>query len=155
MIDLPYISAVSQPDSVIDIPPSNVLLDTAANTSDAPLVLLAEDNEANIATISSYLIAKDYRVVFAKNGQEAIALAKSHHPDLILMDVQMPVMDGLEATRQIRCDPDLINIPIIALTALAMSGDREKCLTAGASEYLTKPVKLKALSQMIQTFLAH
>ncbi len=155
MIDLPYISAVSQPDSVIDIPPSNVLLDTAANTSDAPLVLLAEDNEANIATISSYLIAKDYRVVFAKNGQEAIALAKSHHPDLILMDVQMPVMDGLEATRQIRCDPDLINIPIIALTALAMTGDREKCLTAGASEYLTKPVKLKALSQMIQTFLAH
>jgi CheY-like chemotaxis protein len=132
-----------------------VLLDTAANTSDAPLVLLAEDNEANIATISSYLIAKDYRVVFAKNGQEAIALAKSHHPDLILMDVQMPVMDGLEATRQIRCDPDLINIPIIALTALAMTGDREKCLTAGASEYLTKPVKLKALSQMIQTFLAH
>ena len=155
MIDLPYISAVSQPDSVIDIPPSNVLLDTAANTSDSPLVLLAEDNEANIATISSYLIAKDYRVVFAKNGQEAIALAKSHHPDLILMDVQMPVMDGLEATRQIRCDPDLINIPIIALTALAMTGDREKCLTAGASEYLTKPVKLKALSQMIQTFLAH
>jgi CheY-like chemotaxis protein len=154
MIDLPYISAASQPDSVIDIPP-NVLLETAIAPSDAPLVLLAEDNEANIATISSYLIAKDYRVVFAKNGQEAIALAKSHHPDLILMDVQMPVMDGLEATRQIRCDPDLINIPIIALTALAMTGDREKCLTAGASEYLTKPVKLKALSQMIQTFLAH
>ena len=139
--------------------PSNELLDAAiANPTEdlvAPLVLLAEDNEANIATISSYLIAKDYRVVFAKNGQEAIALAKSQQPDIILMDIQMPIMDGLEATQQIRRIPNLVNIPIIALTALAMAGDRDRCLKAGANEYLTKPVKLKALSQMIQTFLAH
>lgn len=118
------------------------------------LILLAEDNEANIMTFSSYLEAKGYRMLLARNGQEVIALAKTHHPDLILMDIQMPVMDGLEATRQIRLDPNLIDIPIIALTALAMTGDREKCLAAGADEYLTKPVKLKALSLSIQKLLS-
>ena len=117
-------------------------------------ILLAEDNENNIEMISTYLEANGYHLLFAKNGLEAVAMAKSHQPDLILMDIQMPIMDGLEATRQIRLDPNLVNTPIIALTALAMTGDREKCLDAGASEYLAKPVKLKELSQMIQTFLA-
>jgi PAS domain S-box-containing protein len=124
-------------------------------TTRSPLILIAEDNEANIGTFSSYLTAKGYRLLIATDGQEALELTKAHHPELILMDIQMPTMDGLEAIKQIRLDPDLVNIPIIALTALAMTGDREKCLKAGASEYLTKPVKLKALSQMIQTFLAH
>ncbi len=118
-----------------------------------PLLLLAEDNEANIATISSYLGAKGYRIIVAKDGQEAIALAKSDHPDLILMDVQMPVMDGLEATRQIRLDPIFANIPIIALTALAMEGDRDRCLAAGANEYISKPIKLKQLALLIQELL--
>ncbi|MBD2188836.1 ATP-binding protein [Pseudanabaena mucicola] len=118
-------------------------------------ILLAEDNETNIEMLSPYLEANGYHLLFAKNGLEAIAIAKSHQPDLILMDIQMPIMDGLEATKQIRLDPNLVNTPIIALTALAMTGDREKCLDAGASEYLTKPVQLKALAQMIQTFLAH
>ena len=118
-----------------------------------PLILLAEDNEANINTFSSYLIAKGYRLVFAKDGQEAIAVTKAEHPDLILMDIQMPGMDGLTAIKQIRIDPDLANIPIIALTALAMEGDREKCLDAGANEYLPKPVKLKQLAASIQQFL--
>ena len=153
MIDLPYVSVASQPDAAIDVTPSDMLLDAAIAPSDAPLVLLAEDNEANIATISSYLTAKDYRVVLAKNGQEAIALAKSHPPDIILMDIQMPIMDGLEATKQIRLEPDLAKIPIIALTALAMTGDLEKCLGAGANDYLTKPVKLKQLVKTIQHFL--
>ena len=89
----------------------------------------------------------------AKDGQEAIALAKSHQPDLILMDVQMPVMDGLEATKQIRLDPSLVNIPIIALTALAMEGDRDRCLAAGANEYISKPIKLKQLVHLIQDLL--
>jgi PAS domain S-box-containing protein len=119
----------------------------------SPLILLAEDNEANIATISSYLGAKGYRIMSAKDGQEAIALAKSHQPDLILMDVQMPVMDGLEATKQIRLDPSLVNIPIIALTALAMEGDRDRCLAAGANEYISKPIKLKQLVYLIQDLL--
>ena len=92
--------------------------------------------------------------MIAKDGQEALDLAKAHHPDLILMDIQMPIMDGLEATRQIRRDPDLVKIPIIALTALAMTGDRERCLDAGANDYLTKPVKLKLLVSTMQQFLA-
>jgi CheY-like chemotaxis protein len=122
-------------------------------TSSVPVILLAEDNEANIRTLSSYLEAKGYCVLLAKDGQEAIDLAKIHQPDLILMDIQMPGIDGLEATRQIRLDPDLADIPIIALTALAMAGDRERCLEAGANNYLTKPVKLKQLATIIQQLL--
>ncbi|HLO47037.1 MAG TPA: PAS domain S-box protein, partial [Kamptonema sp.] len=119
----------------------------------SPLILLAEDNEANIITISSYLGAKNYRILLAKNGQEAIDFAITHQPNLILMDIQMPGMDGLEAMRQMRRDPNLVEIPIVALTALAMSGDREKCLAAGANDYMTKPIKLKQLATMIQELL--
>ena len=120
----------------------------------SPLILLAEDNEANISTVSSYLRAKGYRILLAKNGEEAIALAKSENPNLILMDIQMPGMDGLEAMQHIRCDPNLVDLPIIALTALAMTGDRDRCLAAGANDYLTKPVKLKQLASTIQQLLA-
>jgi signal transduction histidine kinase/CheY-like chemotaxis protein len=117
------------------------------------LILVVDDDEVNSMTVSSYLKAKGYRILLAKDGQEAIALTKAHKPDLILMDIQMPVMDGLEATRQIRLDPNLVNIPIIALTALAMAGDREECLSVGANEYLTKPVKLKELVVTIKSLL--
>jgi PAS domain S-box-containing protein len=123
------------------------------SVSKSPLILLAEDNEANISTVTSYLEAKAYRLLIAMNGQEAIDLAKSAQPDLILMDIQMPVIDGLEAIKQIRLDPNLVDIPIIALTALAMESDRESCIAAGADEYITKPIKLKALSQMIQSYI--
>ena len=123
--------------------------------SQVPLILIAEDNEANIMTISSYLIAKGYRIVLAKNGEEAISITLSAKPDLILMDIQMPVMDGLEAMQQIRQIPSLVNIPIIALTALAMTDDRERCLAAGANEYLAKPVKLKQLAATIHQLLAN
>jgi CheY-like chemotaxis protein len=118
-----------------------------------PLILLAEDNEANIMTVSSYLKAKEYRVIIAQNGVEAIALAKSERPDLVLMDIQMPVMDGLTAIAQIRLDPNLVDIPIIALTALAMEADRDRCLAAGASEYMSKPIKLKQLDLLVQQLL--
>jgi PAS domain S-box-containing protein len=121
---------------------------------DAPLVLLAEDNQANILTISSYLEAKGYRIILAKDGLEAIAVAKLHHPDLILMDIQMPKMDGLESIKNIRLEPQLTKVPIIALTALAMTGDRDKCLEAGANDYLAKPIRLRALAQLIQGFLS-
>ncbi|WP_199310651.1 PAS domain S-box protein [Phormidium tenue] len=119
----------------------------------SPLILLAEDNEANIATFSSYLEAKGYRILLATDGQQAINFAKAEQPDLILMDIQMPVIDGLEAIKQIRLDPNLVNIPIIALTALAMEGDRDRCLAAGANDYLSKPIKLKQLNLLIQQVL--
>ena len=104
---------------------------------------------------SSYLEAKGYRILLATDGQQAIALAKIHHPDLILMDIQMPVMDGIEAIKLIRLDPNLADIPIIALTALAMEGDRDRCLEAGANEYLSKPIKLKMLADTIQNILGN
>jgi CheY-like chemotaxis protein len=92
-------------------------------------------------------------MLIASDGQQVIALTKAHKPDLILMDIQMPVMDGIEAIKQIRLDPDVADIPIIALTALAMTGDLERCLDAGANEYLQKPLKLKQLTTSIQQIL--
>ncbi|MEA5485183.1 MULTISPECIES: response regulator [Pseudanabaena] len=120
----------------------------------APLILLAEDNEANIQTFKSYLTAINYRIAIARNGEEAVARAKDHCPDIIVMDIQMPKMDGLEAIRLIRADAQTATIPIIALTALAMEGDREKCLKVGANEYLTKPVKLRHLADKVRLLLA-
>ena len=119
----------------------------------APLILIAEDNDANIQTFTSYLTAINYRVIVARNGEEAVSMAKANFPDIILMDIQMPSMDGLEATKQIRLDPNLINTQIIALTALAMEGDRERCLAAGANDYMAKPIKLRQLNFLIQQVL--
>ncbi len=124
-----------------------------ATPSTQPLILLAEDNVANIETLTGYLESRGYRLMVAKTGLQAIDLAQAHAPDIILMDIQMPGMDGLEATRQIREKPELDQTPIIALTALAMPGDREKCLAAGANQYLTKPIRLKELVTTIQSFL--
>lgn len=125
------------------------------------VILLAEDNESNIHTFSSYLTAKGYHLLLAKNGYEAIAILEKcsqkispqEQPDLILMDIQMPGMDGIEAISRIRQNIQLAEIPIIALTALAMEGDRERCLAAGASDYLAKPLKLKQLDQRIRELL--
>ncbi|MEM9539893.1 MAG: PAS domain-containing protein [Cyanobacteria bacterium P01_E01_bin.42] len=120
---------------------------------DKPLVLLAEDNLSNVAMMRSYLEAKGLQLIFAENGQEAIEQARACQPDVILMDIQMPVMDGLEATRRIRQIPDLQEIPIVALTAFAMENDKEKCLVAGADDYLSKPIKLKQLARKIHQFI--
>ena len=118
-----------------------------------PLILLAEDNEANITTMMDYLQIQNYRVSLARNGLEAVQMAKQQKPDLILMDIQMPEMDGLEATRWIRAEASLGSVPIIALTALAMPGDREKCLAVGATDYLNKPVSLKKLVNLIAQYI--
>jgi CheY-like chemotaxis protein len=115
--------------------------------------LLVEDNEANIQTFMAYLSAYEYRVILAKNGEEGVAMAKEHQPDIILMDIQMPVMDGLQATRLIRSDPKLAKVPIVALTARAMQGDQERCIEAGANQYLSKPVELEELVGVITQFL--
>ncbi len=131
-------------------------LDKAASPINpaATVILLAEDNEANIATLQTFLETQQYRLILARNGAEALERAREEAPDLILMDIQMPGMDGLEAIRHIRADPNLAHIPIIALTALAMPGDRERCLEAGANEYMSKPVGLKMLAKKIKTQLA-
>ncbi len=121
---------------------------------EAPRILLAEDNAMNIEIMTDYLNAQGYEVIVAKNGIEAIALNQSHSPQLILMDIQMPGMDGLEATRQIRQDQQYAKIPIIALTALAMPGDADRCRAAGANDYLAKPVKLKQLATTVERHLA-
>ncbi len=120
-----------------------------------PLVLLAEDHPANVATIAGYLEARGYRLLLANNGQAAIDLALAHHPDVILMDIQMPGMDGLEAMKHIRQQASLQATPIIALTALAMQSDQERCLAAGANHYLSKPVRLKQLHTVIQALIAN
>ncbi len=119
----------------------------------APQILLAEDNEANISTLVDYLQVQGYQVILARNGVEAVYVATQKKPDLILMDIQRPEMDGFEATRRIREKAELANVPIIALTALAMPGDRDRCLAAGANDYLTKPVGLKKLANTIAQYL--
>lgn len=124
-----------------------------ATHPEAPLVLLAEDNAMNIDILCDYLHSQGYEVIVAHNGIEAITLTKARSPQIILMDIQMPQMDGLEATRQIRSDPDCQHIPIIALTALAMRGDADRCRQAGANDYLSKPVKLKQLIAVIEQYL--
>lgn len=116
-------------------------------------ILLAEDNMANVLTIGEYLESHGYEIVVAHNGEEAIAKAQTIIPNLILMDIQMPIMDGLEAIQRLRVIPYYVSTPIIALTALAMPGDRERCLRAGADEYLSKPVSLKQLVQTIGSLI--
>ncbi|MGI0488021.1 response regulator, partial [Pantanalinema rosaneae CENA516] len=125
---------------------------TSPPDSKAPLILLTEDNQANIDTISGYLESRGYRLILATSGQQAVELARSQQPNLILMDIQMPGMDGLAAIQQIRANGQT-QVPIVALTALAMPSDRQRCLDAGATEYLTKPIKLKQLAVTIQHLL--
>jgi CheY-like chemotaxis protein len=127
----------------------------AALTTDQPrgTVLLAEDNMANVLTVAEYLDGHGYEVRAAHDGLEAIQMAGSMNPDIILMDIHMPAMDGLEAMRRLRADPRFASTPIIALTALAMPGDRERCIEAGANEYMSKPVSLKKLRSLINEMM--
>ncbi len=106
-------------------------------------ILLAEDNEDNIITMGEYLKFRGFDVIFARNGLEAVQATVERQPHLVLMDIQMPVMDGIQAIQEIRQDDQIAHIPIVALTALAMPGDKEKCLAAGANDYLSKPITLQ------------
>jgi PAS domain S-box-containing protein len=116
-------------------------------------ILLAEDNLSSILTVSEYLESHEYRVVVAHDGLEAIEKAEEINPDIILMDVQMPAVNGLEAIARLRENPRFASTLIIALTALAMPGDKERCLLAGANQYMSKPVSLKSLKGIIESFL--
>ncbi|AFY71900.1 multi-sensor hybrid histidine kinase (plasmid) [Thalassoporum mexicanum PCC 7367] len=119
----------------------------------APLILLADDNEANRSMLSEILMYQGYQVITANNGIEAIDQAKANLPQLILMDIQMPQLDGFAAITQLRAESPTANIPIVALTALAMTGDGPKCLEVGANEYISKPLNLKQLSGLVKQLL--
>ena len=116
-------------------------------------ILLVEDNEMNRDMISRRLMRKDFEVVFAFDGQQAIDMAVSEKPDLILMDLSLPVIDGWEATRRIKAVAATAHIPVIALTAHAMAGDREKAIAAGCDDYDTKPIELARLIGKIEALL--
>ncbi|MGH6929114.1 MAG: response regulator [Dongiaceae bacterium] len=116
-------------------------------------ILLVEDNEMNRDMLSRRLARKGYEVIMACDGRQAIEMAASESPDLILMDMSLPVIDGWEATRQVKAAPATRSIPIIALTAHAMAGDREKAIEAGCDDYDTKPIELPRLLDKITSLL--
>jgi CheY-like chemotaxis protein len=118
-----------------------------------PKVLLVEDNEMNRDMLSRRLTRRGFEVVFAADGQQGVDLARSEKPDIILMDMSLPLMDGWEATRRIKADGTMRRIPVIGLTAHAMSGDREKAIEAGCDDYDSKPVEIDRLLGKINRLL--
>jgi CheY-like chemotaxis protein len=119
----------------------------------AKKILLVEDNEMNRDMLSRRLLRKGFEVVMAVDGGQAVSMAESEHPDLILMDMSLPVIDGWEATRRVKAAEGTAHIPVIALTAHAMSGDREKALSAGCDDYDTKPIEMPRLLEKIDALL--
>ena len=126
---------------------------TQALPSNTPLILVADDNEINLMTVTDYLRANKLRVIQARDGLEAVKMVREHAPSLVLMDIQMPLMDGLDAIAHLRADDKHTTMPIIALTSRAMVGDRERCIAVGANDYLSKPVNMKQLVKTIHTHL--
>ena len=116
-------------------------------------VLLVEDNEMNRDMLSRRLIRRGFQVVFAVDGQQGVDLARSERPDIILMDMSLPAIDGWEATRRVKADNATRSVPVIGLTAHAMAGDREKAIEAGCDDYETKPVELDRLINKIERLL--
>jgi CheY-like chemotaxis protein len=116
-------------------------------------ILLVEDNEMNRDMLSRRLAKRGFDVVMAVDGAEGLDMARSASPDLILMDMSLPVLDGWTATRELKADASTRSIPVIGLTAHAMAGDREKCLEAGCDEYDTKPIDLPRLLEKIEVLL--
>lgn len=119
-----------------------------------PTILLVEDNEMNRDMLSRRLSRRGHEVLIATDGQQGVQLAQVHQPDLILMDMSLPVLDGWAATRQLKSLSQTQSIPIIALTAHAMAGDREKCIESGCDDYDTKPIEFSRLLDKIQALLA-
>ncbi len=116
-------------------------------------ILLVEDNEMNRDMLSRRLKRKKFEVVMAVDGAEGVEMSISEAPDIILMDMSLPIVDGWEATKKIKADPQTKNIPVIAMTAHAMAGDREKCLNAGCDDYDTKPVEFPRLLDKIKNLI--
>jgi CheY-like chemotaxis protein len=116
-------------------------------------ILVVEDNRDNLTLILDMLASMNYDVIHAGDGQKGVEMASSAHPDIILMDLSLPVMDGWTATRTIKADPALRDIPIIALTAHAMLGDRERALEAGCDDYISKPINVPELAVKLSQFM--
>ena len=116
-------------------------------------ILYVEDNDDNIYVVKNRLTRAGFTVVIATDGAKGVAMAATERPDLILMDLSLPVLDGWEATRQLKAAPETTHIPVIALTAHAMSGDREKALEAGCDDFDTKPVELPRLLEKVRALL--
>jgi len=116
-------------------------------------LLLVEDNEMNRDMLTRRLQRRGFEVIIALDGAQGLALAKSESPALILMDISLPVFDGWEATRRLKIAPETKSIPVIALTAHAMAGDRERCIAAGCDDFDTKPVEISRLLAKIETLL--
>jgi CheY-like chemotaxis protein len=116
-------------------------------------VLIADDNESNLRVLTDFLHEWDCHIHVARSGVQALKQTMEVRPQLVLMDIQMPEMNGLEAIRAIRAEPDVAQIPIVALTALAMPGDREQCLAAGADDYMSKPIQIERLTEVLNRYL--
>ncbi len=116
-------------------------------------VLIVEDNELNMKLFNDLLTAHGYDTLQTKDGNQALELARRHRPDLILMDIQLPQISGLEVTRLLKKDKDLQLIPVIAITAFAMKGDRERIRGGGCEDYIAKPISIAGFLQTVQRFL--
>jgi CheY-like chemotaxis protein len=116
-------------------------------------ILYVEDNEDNVYVLKERLVRAGYTVVVAANGEQGIAMARTERPDLIIMDLSLPVLDGWEATRRLKADAETRDIPVIALSAHAMTGDREKALAAGCDDYDSKPINIVRLRAKILALL--
>ncbi len=119
-----------------------------------PRILMVEDNEENRDALGRRLQRRGFEVLMAFDGKQGVEMAKAEHPDLILMDMNMPELDGWEATRQIKADPATAALPVIGLTAHAMTGDRERAIAAGCTDYHTKPVEFPRLLGQIEAILS-
>ena len=118
------------------------------------LILIVEDEPKNLKMLSDLLRRFDYDVLEAQDGEKGVELARLKMPDLILMDIMLPKMDGLEATRMLKMNPDTTHIPIVALTAYAMKGDRERTLEAGCNGYIAKPIDIQELLKTVKRYLS-
>jgi two-component system cell cycle response regulator DivK len=117
-------------------------------------VLIVEDNDLNMKLFNDLLVAHGYGTLQTRNGVEALALARQHHPDLILMDIQLPEVSGLQVTQWLKSDDDLRMIPVIAVTAFAMKGDEEKIRDGGCEAYIAKPISVASFIKTVERFLS-
>ena len=134
----------------LEVPKSN----EDANPPTRKKVLIVEDNDLNMKLFNDLLVAHGYGTVQTRDGLEALALARLHHPDLILMDIQLPEVSGLQVTQWIKKDDNLCNIPIIAVTAFAMKGDEEKIRDGGCEAYIAKPISVASFIRTVERFIS-